>query len=290
MPPFALFFFVTQRPLVDRGSSLRANDSRCVLATLRAVRFPLLDPRRQCHNGGKCNPDYGKVGELKVCLCPEGYASAGCKTAVTHCLGGSWCTNGGKCPTSGGAMCSCPLGFSGGRCQEVVEMVTCKDDFHCLNGGKCNPDQTAANTCVCPDGYAGAHCQKTVTRCLGGNYCENGGVCSGSTCSCPRGFEGGHCQIQNAAAVYAPAEATAPTTGGKGKGAFEDGDKRLAAIVAVPLVIVVVGLAVFVGYMVRRERQGQPLFSRMEDIGAGAGASSKHTVAIEVTPTSIVRE
>lgn len=235
----------------------------------------------QCYNGGKCNPNHGSSdGVQDVCLCPPGYRETGCTTKAVSCPGGSWCTNGGTC--AGGALCSCPLGYSGGHCQIQVEMDTCTGSnagHRCLNGGKCTVDP--ASPCKCPDGFGGALCEKTVTRCIGGHYCENGGTCSSTACDCPTGFEGSRCH------VLTQSTATTAVDSGKGKGALADGDKRLAAIVAVPLVFVVVGLGSFTIYLVRRERRGDPMFSKLDDDATQGGGGGGGPGQVEVQ--SVVR-
>lgn len=173
-------------------------------------------------------------------------------------------------------MCRCPLGFSGGRCQTQDEMDTCVGGRYCLNGGKCDAGDTSDEACLCPDGYAGSSCEKRVTRCVGGNYCENGGTCPKSECECPTGFKGEHCEILDRSGIV-----ISETAGGKGKGVLADGDQRLTVIVAVPLVFVVVGLSAFALYLVRRERKGDPLFSKLDSVGGGGGSDR---AVIEVTP------
>lgn len=153
-------------------------------------------------------------------------------------------------------------------------MERCTDGHYCLNGGKCDVDNTTPDSCLCPNGYAGSFCEKRVTRCAGGNYCENGAVCSGSRCVCPAGFDGGHCQL-----LVGHSPPPAPPAS-KGRGALADGDKRLAAIIAVPLVFVVVGLSVFITYLVRRERKGDPLFSKLEEMQSGGGGKPPASVEV----------
>lgn len=84
-------------------------------------------PTKQCYNGGYCNPDHGSAGVFDICLCPPGYADAGCTAQVTECRGGNWCTNGGTCGVSG-TMCTCPIGYSGGG-----DATSCHDDLPSQN-------------------------------------------------------------------------------------------------------------------------------------------------------------
>ena len=86
---------------------------------------------------------------------------------------------------------------------------------------------------------------------------------------CAEGFKGGHCQLVDYSAAAAP-----PPPAGKGNGVLEDGDKRLAVIIAVPLVVVVEAMFSCMAYMVRRERRGAPLFSKLEDIGGATARAS----------------
>ncbi|CAF2817982.1 unnamed protein product [Rotaria sp. Silwood2] len=71
------------------------------------------------------------------------------------------CSNGGTCTTiSGGAgwICSCPSGFTGDRCQN---MITPCDRNPCLNSGKCYPVGNSF-TCACPLGYSGQTCETSI--------------------------------------------------------------------------------------------------------------------------------
>lgn len=68
--------------------------------------------------------------------------------------------------------------------------------------------------------------------------------------------------------------------GVKGKGALTDGDKRLAVLIAVPLAFLVINLTAFTCYLVRRERKGDPLFSKLDNVGGGRN----DPVTIEIAP------
>ena len=74
-----------------------------------------------CKNGGTCSPDYDW---------PNGSASY---------------------------KCSCPDGFSGERCQFVVECYS----LYCLNGGYCKLNYVGVPYCVCSPGYYGSYCENS---------------------------------------------------------------------------------------------------------------------------------
>ena len=228
----------------------------------------LLPPRPasdQCYNGGICRT--GAVDETpgEVCICPDGYTGGDCYERVVECPGGNWhCANGGTCLTVAQGFCDCPLGWSGHRCDTqdtIEECVGVHTGKVCLHGGTCDYTSTSSDVhCDCPAVTAGPSCEKIpVTRCSGpGVYCENAGRCSadGTSCECEPGFEGSTCGV-----IVRRGRA-----GRGGGGVFADGDSRLAVAVALPLCFVIVIGCVFVAYLVRRERRGDPLFAAKEPV------------------------
>jgi len=219
------------------------------------------------------------------CICPIGFAQTGCAGAVTNCPGGRYCANGGTC---GDIMCDCPTGWSGGRCDLRMEMDTCADGHVCLNGASCDVKNIVSDSaCICASGFGGIYCGEVVVACGGGLECHNGGKCNAGKngCVCPTGYTGGRCEASDSSTTV-PALIPA-TSNDKGK------DERLAVSIAVPLVFVVVGLAAFTCYMVRRERRGDPLFTKLTDEvdhrtiavegGEGGGEFGK-PAGIEIAP------
>lgn len=90
------------------------------------------------------------------------YIGKNCNEDFDVCDG--MCENGGSClATAGGHYfeCSCPLGYSGQRC-EKGDILECPPDT-CLNGGMLVP---SGCSCVCPPGYTGERCE-TGDICIG---------------------------------------------------------------------------------------------------------------------------
>ncbi|XP_077733717.1 factor VII-activating protease [Canis aureus] len=108
------------------------------------------------------------------------------------------CEHGGDCLVNGeNFTCSCPVPFSGNRCQNVQNK--CKENT--CDRGECLITQSPPYYhCACRHPYKGPDCSRAVPVCRP-NPCQNGGTCSRQrrrskfTCTCPDQFKGKFCEI-----------------------------------------------------------------------------------------------
>ncbi|XP_058484035.1 protocadherin Fat 3 [Solea solea] len=109
------------------------------------------------------------------------------------------CLNGAICSSlpSGGFLCSCSAGFTGGRCE--VELTSCMPN-PCLSGGDCSPVGSTF-LCGCPRGLGGLICDEDINECdQDGGGCGGGGECVNTLgsfyCNCSEGYDGQFCGDQ----------------------------------------------------------------------------------------------
>ena len=56
--------------------------------------------------------------------------------------------------------CSCQLGYSGDRCQNVIDI--CLTEIPCQAGGKCRSSEEGKYRCSCPLGRNGLNCEEGI--------------------------------------------------------------------------------------------------------------------------------
>lgn len=93
---------------------------------------------------------------------------------------------------NGSAICLCPPGMTGSRCDQIISSLFCSSS-PCRNNGTC-----IGNICICPNNTRGSTCNETVTPCPTSSrptlVCMNGGTCvPGYGCFCQPSFTGEDC-------------------------------------------------------------------------------------------------
>jgi len=106
----------------------------------------------------------------------------------------NYCLNSGVLLTEGSstAICQCPQGYSGERC----EVFACHN--YCLNDGTCKVNHSGLPMCICLQGTNGQRCEQLVCN----SYCLNSGMCimdskGQPSCKCKGYFNGIRCEILN---------------------------------------------------------------------------------------------
>ena len=160
-----------------------------------------------CYNGGYCLSTVNSAGTQATgaCQCPssQSFLGSSCET-YNPCVSAP-CMNGGTCTSATSItsyyVCTCPLGYSGERCQSAIAQTRCEMvglTNNCRNGGTCMLVGTTTR-CICTSAYTGSLCESVMNLCNLG-VCQNGGTClgvSGSSivCQCLPNFQGQYCEI-----------------------------------------------------------------------------------------------
>nr|XP_012599907.2 protein crumbs homolog 1 [Microcebus murinus] len=130
----------------------------------------------------------------------EQFLRISARSVATGCLrlnacSSSPCLHGGDCEDAYSSYhCSCPLGWSGARCELRVDGCFPNP---CIHGNCSAAGAAAAYLCRCEPGYAGANCEVETDHCQR-HQCANGATClsgiHGYACLCPGNFTGRFCR------------------------------------------------------------------------------------------------
>jgi hypothetical protein len=159
-----------------------------------------------CYNGGTCISTVNAANTLvtQSCQCPASQQFVG--TFCEHynpCIS-SPCMNNASCSyyinITCFYTCSCPMGYTGDRCQYLVSQTRCESvnvQNNCGNGGTCMLVGSTTQ-CFCTSSYTGALCENSINLC-NLRVCQNGGTCSlvggtNVTCQCLPTFQGQFCE------------------------------------------------------------------------------------------------
>eukprot|EP00550_Attheya_septentrionalis_P007380 CAMPEP_0198295474 /NCGR_PEP_ID=MMETSP1449-20131203/27820_1 /TAXON_ID=420275 /ORGANISM="Attheya septentrionalis, Strain CCMP2084" /LENGTH=565 /DNA_ID=CAMNT_0043995795 /DNA_START=146 /DNA_END=1843 /DNA_ORIENTATION=- len=237
-----------------------------------------------CTNGGQCPSE-----SHHPCICTDGWAGAHCElpagqaSCELKCEHGGYCRNGmkhygqvGKYSSRISALnqthhhfehCACPIGFTGVKCEIVLDLCGKSAEHVCLHGSTCQ-EINDEHGCDCLLGQtasekqAGEFCESVGTSiCLMGvpnmnhksnAFCTNGGACKQIVkpgeehggCKCSELFEGDHCETE--------IRLTKSTTQGDTKGSANNGRGRFATLIVV--VGFICGTGIFILRRIRRTR------------------------------------
>lgn len=154
-----------------------------------------------CKNGGICQNEIAQF----ICQCPEDFIGTTCEELRVKNCSKSKCQNGATCndiynpltDIADNYTCSCPYGFSGYNCENIIDYCTLKSVL-CDNGGSCSLTYKDEGwRCDCKAGWEGLACEREIDECAS-EPCKNGGVCydlfNAFTCNCTDSWEGDTCE------------------------------------------------------------------------------------------------
>lgn len=114
-----------------------------------------------CVNGGACVEFPGQG--MFNCSCPLGYTGARCETNVNDCADNP-CQNGNCTDGINSYMCQCDIGWEGDNCDENIDdCVDHNGSPKCLNNATC-ADGIDSFACTCTEDFSGDLCEIEVTR------------------------------------------------------------------------------------------------------------------------------
>lgn len=114
-----------------------------------------------CINGGTCVEFPGQG--MFNCSCPLGYTGARCETNVNDCADNP-CQNGNCTDGINSYMCQCDIGWEGYNCDENIDdCVDHNGSPKCLNNATC-VDGIDSFACTCTEDFSGDLCEIEVTR------------------------------------------------------------------------------------------------------------------------------
>jgi len=131
-----------------------------------------------CLNGGTCVDGVNGY----TCRCPDKFVGTYCQTSLWPCDFRP-CLNGGTCSNNvtysslmslastsnastafdAGFHCHCPVGFTGPRCESVIDWCH-GSNVPCQNGGTCRQDGHQFE-CSCAPGWTGTVCDVMNVSC-----------------------------------------------------------------------------------------------------------------------------
>ncbi|XP_067684045.1 uncharacterized protein [Haliotis asinina] len=130
-----------------------------------------------CERHCKATPDHSHYTchtHTGAKMCFEAWKGDNCDQDIDECTEiNSLCQHGGSCTnTLGSFLCSCMEGFTGTRCENIINQCALAP---CLNGGTCDGNETAFN-CACSVEWTGETCAEGV------NVCDRA-PCNRGTCT-----------------------------------------------------------------------------------------------------------
>ncbi|CAF1216481.1 unnamed protein product [Rotaria sordida] len=147
-----------------------------------------------CGNSGVCYD----LRSSYICACSDGSFRSQClpntgslKTVENLSCP---CQNNGECTKISSQPCTCPNGFTGRFCENLLSSNSCRQ-VQCLNHGTCYenlPGLSVSPYCLCKSGYTGKYCEIEYFRCqLNGRFTDQYNCAKGKYFECIHyGYDG----------------------------------------------------------------------------------------------------